>query len=128
MPHRLSLFWYYRSMIIEGLRWLQLATRSPAATPFDRWIAHLSMAGQLDDPALRMFATTTELMDATAAVSHAAMGVGVGLAARRPDDAVAWAGRMLDHHRQLGLGDTPMLMELKADALSLAGQAYEATV
>ena len=69
MPHRLSLFWYYRSMIIEGLRWLQLATRSPAATPFDRWIAHLSMAGQLDDPALRMFATTTELMDATAVIA-----------------------------------------------------------
>ena len=111
-------------------------------------------ADQLDDPALRVFATTTELMDATAdtapdvligriaeayaqtvalsnrfaAVSHAAMGVGVGLAARRPDDAVTWADRMLDHHRQLGLGDTPMLMELKADALSMAGQAYEATV
>ena len=111
-------------------------------------------ADQQDDPALRMFATTTELMDATAdtapdallgriteayaqtvalsnrfaAVSHAAMGVVVSLAARRPDDAVAWADRMLDHHRQLGLGDTPMLMELKADALSMAGHGYDATV
>ncbi len=219
ITHRLSLFWYYRGMVIEGLRWLRMATRSPAATPFDRWIAHLSMAGQLcmqtrldlatpyfevalgappelteaetvyaaeifsvscqaawnaggssivsslnarvrswadqlDDPALQMFATTTELMDATAetppavlldriaeaypvaielnnrfaAVSYSAMGVGVALAARRPDDAVSWADRMLDHHRQLGLGDTPMLMELKADALSMAGQGYDATV
>ena len=47
ITHRLSLFWYYRGMIIEGLRWLRLATQSPAATPFDRWMAHLSMAGQL---------------------------------------------------------------------------------
>jgi len=38
------------------------------------------------------YAQTVALSNRFAAVSHAAMGVGVGLAARRPDDAVAWAG------------------------------------
>ena len=190
ITHRLGLSWYYRGMIIEGLRWLRLATQSPAATSFERWMAHLSMAGQLcmqtrldlatpyfavalddppeltdgevvyageifavscqaawnaggssivtslaarvrgwadqqDDPALRMFATTTGLMDATAdtapdallgriaeayaqtvalsnrfaAVSHAATGVGVALAARRQRAPGGRGGRLVDRRR-----------------------------
>ena len=217
LTHRLSLFWYYRAMLIEATRWMELGTRSPAATPVDRWLSHLALAGQLsmqtrldlaaphfeialaapppltadqvvyvceifavacqaawnaggtdtvsalaarirgwadqqDDPVLLMFAKTSELMDASsrtppdavleqmaetypevtaltnrfAAVSYAAMGVGAALAAGRPDDAVMWAERMLNHHRQLGLGDTSMLMELEANALAVAGRSYEA--
>lgn len=217
IPHNLGLFWYYRGMLIEGIRWLMLATKADIAEPFDTWLSHLAMAGtlsmqnrldlaaphfaevfqthlslteeqliracelfavscqaawnaggmeqvepltrqvlhwagELPDPNLALFAQTSELMSSTprsapgsvldralatyavatglrnrfAAVSSSAVAVGAALTARRPDEALLWADRMLDHHRQLGMGDTPMLMELKANALAMAGRSFEA--